>query len=232
MKRKKQNKALTIKRTVFFLLAAFTMNMAVAQEKGFRYGGRFGLGESNMEIEGNSTESGKLAINLGISANYQFTRFFGINADFLLSKKGAGTSGYVTETDFFGNQRNYAYDEQYDLFYGEIPFTVKLSLPLGKDFYLKAYGGSGINFKLAAWQTRTYHDGTYNEENGFFDDRMKGLNTMETPWVYGAGIDVSGKDNRLFFLDFRVNKSMNPIGKINDRDARISYFVISAGYLF
>ena len=203
-----------------------------AQEKGFHYGVRFGLGESTLNLKNVTTQTSKLLISGGIATNYQFNRFLGANVDFLFTSKGGKISGVTKTTNIFGSEQSYNYNDTYNLYYAELPITGKLSVPLSEDFFVKVFAGPSFNFKLIATETREYNDKDFNNEYGYQNQKIETLETMEHSFIYGAGIDVTSKDNRIFFLDFRKNNSLNPIGTINNYSAKSEYFVISAGYVF
>lgn len=202
-----------------------------AQEKGFHYGARFGIGESNLNIEGITTEKGKLALSGGAATSYQFGEIFGITADFLFTSKGATAEGTTQEETLFGTQ-TYKYTDKYNLFYAELPITGKLSIPIGDDFFLKAYSGPSMNFNLLALESRIYDNTDYHQDNGYFDREMKDLETIEYALIYGVGVDIISKDDRIFFLDVRSSGALTPVGNINGRSAKSNYFLISAGYMF
>lgn len=214
------------------IVSFLQVEMTQAQESGFHYGGRFGIGESSMTINGKSGMSSKLSFSGGVATCYQFNSIVGITADFLFTSKGAKAKGSVTQNDLFGNPRSYAYSEQFNLFYAELPVAAKLSIPLRDDFFIKGFAGPSMNFKLLGMETREYDDESFNANNGYYGRELKNLETIEYSIVYGAGIDVVSKDNRIFFLDFRLSNALGHAGTINYQSVRNNYFMISAGYLF
>ncbi len=212
-------------------LATCLPSNANAQQKGFNYGYRFGVGESKLDFEGVSTGSTKLMFTGGLVANYQFGRMFGLNADFMFTSKGGRMRGANIITENEVTSVNY-YNDKYNLFYFEIPITAKLSIPLNESFSIHALAGPSINFKLLGLETREYDDATFNYLHGYENQEIKTLETIENSFVYGFGIEVLGKNNKTFFLDFRKNNSRNPIGYINNHQVKSSYFLISAGFKF
>lgn len=201
------------------------------QDKGFHIGGRFGLGESHLTGNGLQSVQRKLAISTGVTTNYQFNKFLGLNADFLLSTAGAKATGVKTETGVFGNPIPYAYRERFDLICAEVPLTGQTSVWID-NFFIRGFAGPAINFKLIGLTSRQYDDAGYNNNNGYADREMENLNNIFYSVIYGAGIGVQANDNRLFFLDIRFNKGVTTLGKVNGFDAISNYYSISAGYVF
>jgi hypothetical protein len=214
---------------VFALLLGLTAS-SFAQDKGFYYGTRVSLGESDMTGGELNNTTGKLFWQVGGASAYQFHENIGITADFLLSGKGTKNTDEVkTSGGIFGNN-TYPYAEKISLLTGDVPIALKLSLRIQK-MYLKVYGGPSINFQFAGFHTREYDDENYNDKNGFNNSELE-LETMNLGWMYGAGVDVDAGDGRLFFLDFRLGNSPNDITTINGKGVRNSYMGLSAGYLF
>lgn len=207
-------------------------NRTVAQEKGFHYGTRFGFGESQIQIEDLSGEQSKLAVNIGIASSYQFSRYFGLTADFTFSSIGGKFRGTANEPDFLGVSRNYVFEDKFDLYQGELPLNVKFSLPVNDDLALKVFGGPSMHFQFAGLQSRRYEDDNHNADYGYSNQRMQNLETVSYGMIYGAGLEVNAADGRQFFLDFRTNQPITDIGTIYGKRARSNYYLISIGYLF
>ena len=213
-------------------MVLFFIPFGYNQTKGFHYGARVGLGEGIIDVNGKSTENSKLAMMIGGTSVYQFNRFFGLSADFLLTSKGGKLSGTTQQADFFGNQREYKYEDNFNVYSGELPVMFKMNLPLGEDISIRSYAGPSMQFLLLGVQSREYEDPNFNNENGYNGQKMSSLKTVEYGFVYGAGLEVLAKDSRTFFLDFRVNQSLSELGKIDNEKAKSSYYMISIGYLF
>ncbi|MFT4996431.1 MAG: hypothetical protein ACI9BJ_000931 [Flavobacteriales bacterium] len=213
--------------TFLFVLATATF----AQDKGFYYGTRFSLGESDLLGGQLENTTGKLFWQVGAASAYQFTENIGLTADFLLSGKGTKNNDEVTSSGGVFGDRTYKYDEKVSLLSGDVPIAMKFSVNIQK-LYLKVYGGPSVNFQFAGFHTREYEDANYNDENGFDNKEITSLETMNLGWVYGAGVDVKSGDGRLFFLDFRLGNSPKSIASINGKGVRNSYMGLSAGYLF
>jgi len=216
---------------ILYCLITFLPNNVSGQQKGFYYGYRFGIGESKLDFKGVSTGSTKLMFTGGLTTNYQFGKVLGVGADFMFTSKGGRMRGANIITEGETTTMNY-YNDKYSLFYFEIPITAKLSIPLNKSFSIHALAGPSINFKLLGLETREYDNTTFNHLHGYENQEIKTLETIENSFVYGIGAEVSARNNKIFFLDFRKNNSRNPIGYINNHQVKSSYFLISVGCKF
>lgn len=208
----------------------FLTTAAFSQEKGFYYGTRVSLGESQLTGGNLQNAGGKLLWQVGGASAYQFTKNAGLTADFLVSGKGGKNQG-VTEQGGITGTRKYTYNDNFSMLNADVPLCVKFSLPLG-GLYLKAYGGGSASFNLGGIHTREYDDADYNQDNGFNGRQIKTLETMYFSLVYGAGIDVKAGDGRLFFLDFRAAAPLSDAGSINGERFESKYMALSAGYMF
>lgn len=210
----------------FFLFA----KNANAQETGFHYGARFGLGESKLISEGIDQSNGKLLLSGGFTSTYQLTDFLGIGADLLVTSKGDKTQGTYTSSGITSN--SYAYTENFSMIYTEVPVTGKLSIPITKNLYLKGFAGPSMNFNLLSSSTRQYDNQNYNEENGYVNKPLNGTEVIEYSIIYGAGFDVIDNNQKMYFLDLRISKPISALGEINGESASNKYMNVSAGYMF
>ena len=201
-----------------------------AQDKGFYYGTRFSIGQSDLEGAQLENTTGKLLWQVGGASAYQFNKNIGLTADFLLSGKGTRNSGSFSTASVLGNTER-KYDEKINLFTGDVPITLKFSTGLEK-FHIKAYAGPNINFQLASLHTVQYEDDNYNDDNGFEnEDISSNFETMTVGMLFGAGIDVKAGDGRLFFLDFRYSP-YSTIGTWRNEDIKSGFLGLSTGYFF
>ena len=219
------NKSITI--LTFFILLATS---SFAQDKGFYYGTRFSLGESDLSSSNLENTTGKLFWQAGAASAYQFTKNIGLTADFLLSGKGTKNTGNFTSASVLGTTER-KYDQKISLLRGDVPITLKLSANVEK-LYFKAYAGPNINFQLAGVHTLQYEDEDYNDDNGFENaDISNNFETMTLGMLFGAGIDVKAGDGRIFFLDFRYSPS-STVGTWGSQDLKSNFIGLSTGYLF
>lgn len=201
----------------------------LAQEvEGFHVGGRFGLGESSVAGTDLNMQP-KMTISGGIVSNYQFNNYIGLNADFLLASTGARASGSERAAGLLSDNY-YAYQERYDLLNVEVPVSAQASYWFG-DFMVKAFAGPAMNFNLLAVQSRAYEDPNY-KSNDFMNRRLGNINNVSYYMMFGVGLGAISKNERLFFLDLRINNGISPIGKINNMNAYSYYYSVGAGYLF
>lgn len=206
--------------------------ITLAQQEGFHFGSRFGIGESTLKVDQTSGEKSKLALSLGATSTYQFNRYLGLSADFAVTSIGGRYNGMEQETDFVGMTADYPYQDKFNVFQGELPITMKLSIPLGSDLAFRIFVGPSMHFHFIGLQSREYSDENRQAEKGYYDQRMKNLETINYGMVYGLGLEVDAFDDRLFFLDFRTNQPLTEIGKIYEKRALSNYYMVSIGYLF
>jgi len=215
--------------TGFLLLCSVLLH---AQVQGFHIGGRLGLGESMMTGSGLQNAKPRLALSGGIATNYQFNKWLGVNADFLLSSLGARASGTTRDKSIIGTDDYYSYNERYNLVNAEVPVTAQINIWLNEDLFLKGYAGPAVNFNLMATQTRQYDNDTYNNEHGYINSRWDQVNNIYWSGVYGVGLGALSKDDRIFFIDLRLNKGITPLGTISGYNTYLNYYCLSAGYVF
>lgn len=214
---------------ILFLVLCALNNIAIAQFDGFKYGARFGIGRATINEAAIGDQTGKLALSGGITSAYYFNKTFGLQADFLFTSKGSRASGQEVVQGFFGST-TFNYEETYRMYYLEVPVTGRVAF--GTDnFLVRFYGGPSLNFNLLGTQTRIYEDPDYNEDQGFYDRRIAGLELVEGAGVFGTGFEVAG-DEGIFFLDIRNVMAFTPFGRVNGQDAYNNYFVVGVGYLY
>jgi hypothetical protein len=219
-----------MKYLVFLPAFLLITHVGFAQSPGFRYGARIGIGQAKISGASIVNQTGRLAFNAGLTANYQFNNHVGLSADFLFTSKGSRASSSETKSGFF-NSTTYNYEEIYKLYYFEIPIMAKVSVGFS-NFHPKIFVGPSINFNLLGTQTRTYEDPNYNTDHGFSDRKIPGLQLMEFSGVVGAGFDVEMANEKILFLDIRYNSALNSFGIINGRSAYNNYFTVGVGYLY
>lgn len=227
-------KNMIIRKNIMLLFAISILSISVltAQPTGFRYGTRLGLGQSTIRSDGVSNLKEKLLVAGGLTANYQILNFIGINGDVMAIFKGAQAEGVETVKDFFENEKSYKYNTKYDLIYAELPLMLKLSKGIG-NVYFKIFAGPGINFKLAAMETREYADEEYQAQHGYFNRNIEDTEVISYSANYGAGIDIlMPQKNEIFFLDVRKSDGLTPFGKLNGKDAISDYIVVCIGFQF
>ncbi|MBX9853683.1 MAG: PorT family protein [Cytophagaceae bacterium] len=205
-------------------------NSLCGQSPGLALGGHFGIGQAKISKANINNQTGRLALQGGLSLNYQFVKNFGLYGNILFSGKGSRASGNDVQSTFFGN-KEFPFEQKYNLYYIEIPVMAKLSLGIN-NFYFKAFAGPSINFNVKGTESKIYEDKDYHEQNGYSDREIQGLNLMEYSFCYGGGIDVEIAQQSIFFLEVRNNIGMNTFGKINNLDAFNQYFGLGLGILY
>lgn len=218
-----------MKKLFILLVCSALSSMVLAQEQGFYYGARFGLGESTLKTDALQEANSKLLWTAGAATAYQFTNSIGLTADFMLTGKGAKGAGVTEESGLTGSTE-YSYTEKVNLLYLDVPVLLKLSVGVQK-LNFRAFGGPSLNFAFGGIHERTYENANYNQDNGFSRE-ISTLETLDKGMVYGVGIDAASSDGRLFFLDARIGRSLGSIGTLQGEKMRSSSFSLTAGYLF
>ena len=214
--------------SILFILSFNTSGFS--QTPGFRAGIHLGIGEARITKAGISNQTGKLSLQGGLAASYQFTKNIGLVNNILFTTKGSRTSGTETVSGFFGSQQ-YTYEEDFSLQYIEIPLMLKVSLGLGS-FHLKAFSGPSANFNISGNADRTYDDPEYNKDHGFTNKEITGLNLLEYTLVLGGGIDIELSDESVLYLELRESLALNSFGEINIKDAFNQYITAGIGFLY
>lgn len=215
--------------TVLFVFGFISFSSA--QSKGFYYYTRAAIGSSNFNSSNIGTQTGKLALNIGIAGQYQFNDYLGIIAEANFSSKG--TKFNSTEPATFTNPAK-TYEDVYRLFYAEIPVLINFSYPLSDAFYARGFTGLSNNFNLMGTFSRNYSDAQYQD---IMDEQLNGIKLLEQATVIGFGLGVKDKNEHLYTLDFRWNNALNEFGELKNSQNSVikgknSYYTIGFGYSF
>lgn len=212
------------------ILTVLSPFLALAQEDSdFKYGVRFGIGQSEFKNSSLQNQQGKLSLSAGLTATYLFNEYVGLGVDALFVSKGSKNTADTTVKGALGGSTQYTYHEVYRLFYAEIPLLAKVRFGSG-NFHFQLFAGPGINFNLLGTSSRSYDDAGFDEQNGYNDIQVNNLNVIESSFTYGAGVDIRTKDNRAFYLDIR--KSTGLSGFATSPVGRNDYFSIGVGYSY
>lgn len=164
---------------LFILLG--TINLASAQKAGsIEYGLDFGLNSSYVQSgSDNTVQSDVVAgVNLGLSAEYYFSKFWGIKAKVIYDQKGWG-NGYLT----LGDQ---SYDHvDYQLNYITVPIMANWHFGYNRNWYL--------NFGI-------YEGFLLNATAGGYDVKSV-LNSNDTGLAYGLGVKFPLSRKSAFFVE-------------------------------
>jgi len=145
----------------------------------------------------------------GVFLEYALTESVGIQQELLYAMKGSRQNVTIT-TPFNVNTVS-----EYELNYFELPITIKYRFVKIKN--VKIYGSTGIALSLLL-------NGKYNitstidmggpptilNESG----DMKGLDTFDYSFVYGAGVDFKLL-NKVFFIEYRMTIGWNILAMPN-----------------
>jgi len=145
----------------------------------------------------------------GVFVEFPITESVGIQQEFLYAMKGSRQSVTIT-TPFNVNTVS-----KYALNYFELPITIKYRFVKIKD--VKIYGSTGIALSLLL-------NGTYDITNTINmggpptvlseSGDMKGLDTFDYSFVYGAGADFK-LFKKIFFLEYRMTIGWNVLAMPN-----------------
>jgi len=145
----------------------------------------------------------------GVFVEFPITESVGIQQEFLFAMKGSRQSVAIT-TPF-----DVKTVSQYELNYFELPITVKYRFVKIKD--VKIYGSTGIALSLLMNGkydiTSTINMGgppTILNESG----DMKGVDTFDYSFVYGAGADFK-LFKKVFFVEYRMTIGWNVLAMPN-----------------
>jgi hypothetical protein len=213
---------------IYIALLSFAGSVS-AQNTGFKYGARFGIGQASISDAGIENQTGKLSLNAGLTSAYHFTNYFGLTTDILFVSKGSRATGSETESGFFGST-SYTFEERYKLYYVEIPVMAKASVG-NETFRFKIFAGPSVNFNVSGSHTRIFNDPDYDQDHGFTDRSITGIKLLEFAGVVGAGFEVMA-GNDIFFIDIRNSAAFNSFGLINNKNAYNNYFAVGVGYMY
>jgi hypothetical protein len=145
----------------------------------------------------------------GVSAYFPITESVGIQQELLYAMKGSRQNVTIT------TPVNINTVSEYDLNYFEMPIIVKYKFVNIKNFGI--YGSAGITLSLLMNGeyriTSTINMGgppTIVKESG----DMKGLDTFDYAFVYGAGTDFKLL-NKDFFIEYRMTVGWNTLAMPN-----------------
>lgn len=210
---------------IVLTLAVLCSCIGLQAQKGFYYGGVFGIGQASFNSSALANQSNLLMVGGGVAGTYQFTNYFGLTVNGLVVSKGTSATGTVQGNIFNPDED---YEETYKLLYAEVPVMAKLRYG-AKGFYGKIFGGPSFNFNLSGTYDVDYKSSTNKDVSG---QKINGLKVMETALVYGAGIEVETSAAGLYSLEFRMSQGLTGIAKtvMAGNDIKNEYFSICLGW--
>jgi hypothetical protein len=201
--------------TCLFLFLSFLFHGSVNAQTGVRFGLKAGY---SLAIQYGITPAdntfmvdthGRNGFAGGVFAYFPITESVGIQQELLYAMKGSRQNVTIT------TPVNINTVSEYDLNYFEMPIIIKYKFVNIKNFGI--YGSTGIALSLLMNGeyriTSTINMGgppTIVEESG----DMKGLDTFDYSFVYGAGTDFKLL-NKDFFIDFRMTVGWNTLAMPN-----------------
>jgi hypothetical protein len=213
-----------MKKSTVLILALFSFVLANAQ-KGFYGGGILAVGQSSFAPSSLENQNNKLFLGGGIRGMYHFNKYFGLEADGILTSKGTKATGTSSGSVIGGNEN---FEESYDFIYVEVPFLAKIRVGRG-DFFFKAFAGPSLNFNVDSRYSINYEN---SNNNDITNAKVNGIKVMETAFVYGAGIEVNDDGTGLYSLSVRFSNGITDIGQTtrNNNSITNQYFAICLGW--
>lgn len=228
-----------MKKIVFLLvIISFLSAGSLMAQTGVRFGLKTGLSlatQYGIKPADNSysvSTSSRKAFAGGIFVYFPITESVGIQQELLYAMKGSGQDVTIT------NPINVNTKSEYKLNYFEMPIVLKYKFVKIKNTGI--YGSAGIALSLLTGGeyniTSTIDPGTppliVNEESG----NMKGLDTFDYSFVYGAGTDFKFL-NKDFFFEYRMTIGWNTLQMPNATGAdpvplRNQDYIIALGMYF
>ena len=232
------NKGRTMKKAIgFVLFLSLSCIGSLNAQTGVRFGWKAGYslatqyGISPADNTFMVDTQGRNGFAGGVFVEFPITESVGIQQEFLYAMKGSRQSVTIT------TPVNVNTVSEYELNYFELPITIKYRFVKIKD--VKIYGSTGIALSLLMNGkydiTSTINMGgppTIVKESG----DMKGLDTFDYSFVYGAGADFK-LFNKVFFIEYRMTIGWNVLAMPNASGAdpvplRNQDYIFAAGMYF
>ena len=232
------NKGGTMKKTIGF---AVFLSLSLMGSLNAQTGVRFGLkaGYSLATQYGTSPVDNTYTVDTqsrngfagGVFVEFPITESVGIQQEFLYAMKGSRQSVSITTPVDISTV------SEYELNYFELPITIKYRFVKIKD--VKIYGSTGIALSLLMNGkydiTSTINMGgppTIVTESG----DMKGVDTFDYSFVYGAGADFK-LFHKVFFIEYRMTIGWNVLAMPNASGAdpvplRNQDYILTVGMYF
>ena len=232
------NKGGTMKKTIGF---AVFLSLSLMGSLNAQTGVRFGLkaGYSLATQYGTSPVDNTYTVDTqsrngfagGVFVEFPITESVGIQQEFLYAMKGSRQSVSITTPVDISTV------SEYELNYFELPISIKYRFVKIKD--VKIYGSTGIALSLLMNGkydiTSTINMGgppTIVTESG----DMKGVDTFDYSFVYGAGADFK-LFNKVFFMEYRMTIGWNVLAMPNASGAdpvplRNQDYILTVGMYF
>lgn len=201
-----------------------------AQTGEFQVGGRYAMGVSNIDSDGLEDPSGRLSFNGGFTGLYHVSEQFKLGVDILGSWKGANDEGreYIGE-DVFGEPAYRDYKAKYKFIDLEVPIMASLHLLEG-NFNISLSAGVATNFNLISLDSRAYENDNYNEDNGYENSKMNGIDPAHFSHILSCGFHVGEPGSQRFFFEVRNVGPLSSLGKVNNDAANHRRLELGIGY--
>ena len=223
--------------TCLLLLLSFPFGGSINAQTGVRFGLKAGYslatqyGTSPVDNTYTVDTQSRNGFAGGVFVEFPITESVGIQQEFLYAMKGSRQSVSITTPVDISTV------SEYELNYFELPITIKYRFVKIKD--VKIYGSTGIALSLLMNGkydiTSTINMGgppTIVTESG----DMKGVDTFDYSFVYGAGADFK-LFNKVFFMEYRMTIGWNVLAMPNASGAdpvplRNQDYILTVGMYF
>jgi len=170
---------------------------ASAQDKGnVEFGFNVGLSGSTVSDDNNVADS-RTGFNAGASAEYYFSRSWGIKAKVIYDRKGYD-NGIITVSDNFGT---YDYSTNYKLDYFTVPVMANWHFGRKKNWYLNF--GPYAGFLVSAKDSR------------FDFDVKREFESTDFGFAYGIGVKIPVSQYLKIFIEYDGQEGFTNIFKDN-----------------
>jgi hypothetical protein len=204
--------------STFLVCTIVSVTECRAQSPGFRFGPRLGIGACRLSsLPGMDMGVGR-AVQIGLVANRQITRYFGIEFCPLTAfYKANGTGNARDGVDSTGRARLFSFREDYKIGSVEFPLYAKFSIG-GGPVYFTQLGGFSVGMNMFGIRSRQYDDAYYNQKHGYWDHFIHGIEDAAAAVVLGFGIEYETKKGGVLALDLRMSHTVSRMGEIDGKN--------------
>lgn len=153
----------------------------------FCFGPRAAVGSSQFVTVSGSPHQG-IGLQFGVSARWQFSRFFGAEFSPGVSVYGGQISMTTRDVDARGTARLFPYRDIYHIYSVEFPAYAAWSVG-GKRVMARFYAGPGVGLTMTGTHSKRYQDPQYDAANGYSGHAMRELKSSYVFATIGFGFD-------------------------------------------
>lgn len=153
----------------------------------FCFGPRAAIGSSQFVTVSGSPHQG-IGLQLGLSARWQLSRFFGVEFSPGTSVYGGQISMITKDVDARGTARLFPYRDIYHVYSVEFPAYTAWSIG-DRKVMMRLFTGSGVGLTMAGTHSLRYEDAQYNAAHGYSGHAMRELESSYVFATIGLGLD-------------------------------------------